>query len=347
MLRELLSMRVSSQVARTSALAPAVVSMLTSLARAETEAIRVEYQGVEGCPSSSEFLRQVSRRTSSARIATESESARTFVIVIERAPAGLVGSLVIRETNGTTVARKVTGSSCQDVAGVLALATALAIDPNAALAPDGLEAPEDAPEVRDPEPPVRAPEPVMAKPPKAAVTQEEEPFWYGMALGPSLMGLVAPRVSVGGSLAVRAYRVDRAPLSSFGITVSFLKALDSRLGSAIISHQFVFARPEACLISLGAHDGLAVMPCVGAELGTVKASGSNLAVEETRTRFWATADGILRLYLVPADAWFAELDLSLLVPITRYSFIVRDPITQVHAVPAIAGAASGLLGFRF
>jgi hypothetical protein len=346
MLRELLSMRVSFQVARTSALAAAVVSMLTSLARAETEAIRVEYQGVEECPSSSEFLRQVSRRTSSARIATESESARTFVIVIERAPAGLVGSLVIRETNGTTVARKVTGSSCHDVAGVLALATALAIDPNAALAPDGLEAPDDAPE-RDPQPPVRAPEPVMAPPPKVAVTQEEGPFWYGMALGPSLMGLVAPRVSVGGSLAVRAYRVDRAPLSSFGITVSFLKALDSRLGSAIISHQFVFARPEACLTSVGAHGELAFMPCVGAELGTVKASGSNLAVEESRTRFWATADGILRLYLVPSDAWFVELDLSLLVPITRYSFIVRDPITEVHAVPAIAGAGSGLLGFRF
>jgi hypothetical protein len=327
--------------ARTSALAAAIVSTLPGPARAETEAIRVEYQGVEGCPSSSEFLRQVSRRTSSARLVAESESARTFVVVIEKAPSGLVGSLVIRETNGTTVARKITGSSCHDVAGVLALATALAIDPNAALAPDdGAEALEQPPPAPLPEPPPAAPRPVP-------VTDEEGPFWYGMGLGPSLAGLVMPRVSVGGSLAMRAYRVDRAPLSSFGVTASFLKALDKRLGNATISHQLFFVRPEACVVALGALNRVDLMPCVGTELGAVTARGSNLAVGESRTRFWAAVDWILRLRILPSEAWFVELDLSLLMPITRYSFIVRDPTTRVHAVPAIAGAGSAVLGFAF
>jgi hypothetical protein len=326
-----------------SALAVAGVSLLPASARGETEAIRVEYQGAEGCPGSSEFLRQVFRRTSSARLVPESESARTFVIVIEKAPSGLVGSLVIRETNGTTVARKVTGSSCHDVAGVLALATALAIDPNAALAPDdGAEAPE-----AEPPPPAPPPEPAPTPPPAASATDEEGPFWYGMALGPSIMGLVAPRMSVGGSLALQAFRVDRAPLSSFGVTVSFLKALDSQLGSATISHQFSFVRPEACLLALGPLDRVALMPCVGTELGAVTARASNLAMGESRTRFWATVDWILRLRVVPSDAWFVELDASLLMPITRYSFVVRDPTTRVHAVPAIAGAGSAMLGLAF
>jgi hypothetical protein len=333
-----------SPIARVSALAVASVWMLPGSARAETEAIRVEYRGAEGCPGSSEFLRQVFRRTSSARLVPESESARTFVIVIEKGPSGLVGSLVIRETNGTTVARKVTGSSCQDVAGVLALATALAIDPNAALAPDdGADAPEPA----QPPPAQPPPEPAPGSPAAVPVSDEEGPFRYGMALGPSLMGLVTPRVSVGGSLAVQAFRVDRAPLSSFGVTVSFLKALDSQLGNATISHQFLFVRPEACLLALGPLDQVALMPCVGAELGAVTARGSNLAVGESRTRFWATADWILRLRVVPSDAWFVELDASLLMPITRYSFVVRDPTTRVHAVPAIAGAGSALLGLAF
>ena len=47
----------------------------------------------------------------------------------------MTGSLVIRETDGATMARRVSGAECADVATVLALATALAIDPRAELAP--------------------------------------------------------------------------------------------------------------------------------------------------------------------------------------------------------------------
>lgn len=329
-------------LARASAVA-LLAWTLPSPARADTEAIRIEYQGAPGCPGSNEFLRQVFRRTSSARLVPESESARTFVIVIEKASSGLVGSLVIRETNGTTVARKVTGASCDDVAGVLALATALAIDPNAALTPDdGVPAPEQ-PSVLPPAPPSAAPPPQASPPPR----EDEPAFSYGAAIGPSLMALVAPRVAVGGSLAVHAFRPDRGPLASFGVTLSFLKALDSRLGSATISHQFLLARPEACLLALGPPDEIALLPCLGAELGAVTASGSNLAVEATRTRFWATADWIMRLRIVPAESWFVALDASLVLPITRWSFVVRDPTTRVHTVPPIAAAGGAMLGLAF
>jgi hypothetical protein len=331
-----------SIVMRASALVAATPLLLPGSARAETEAIRIEYQGIPGCPGSSEFLRQVFRRTSSARLVPESESARTFVIVIEKAASGLVGSLVIRETNGTTVARKVTGASCADVAGVLALATALAIDPNAALAPDDGEGEPADPKPAVPVPASPQPDPKEPEPPPPS--EEEPPFSYGAAIGPSLVGLVAPRVAVGGSVAVHAFRTDRAALSSFGATVSFLRALDSRLGSATISHQLLFVRPEACLLALGPLDEVALMPCVGTELGAVTARASNLAVEESRTRFWATADWIVRLRVVPADAWFISLDASLVLPITRWSFVVRDPTTRVHDVPPIAAAGSAMLG---
>jgi hypothetical protein len=328
-------------ITRVSALAAAAATLLPVPARAETEAIRIEYQGAPGCPGSSEFLRQVFRRTSSARLVPESESARTFVIVIDKTASGLVGSLVIRETNGTTVARKVTGSSCADVAGVLALATALAIDPNAALAPADGEAEAERAEPETAEPSPAPPPPAPPLPPPG---EERPPYWYGAALGPSLSGLVAPRVAVGGSLAVHAFRTGRAPLASLGASLSFQKALDSRLRSATISHQFLFVRPEACLLSLGPLDEVALMPCFGTELGAVTARGSNLAVEQSRTRFWATADWIVRLRVVPADAWYLLLDASLVLPITRWSFVVRDPTTRVHAVPPIAAAGSAMLG---
>jgi hypothetical protein len=323
-----------------SAFLSAAVFLLPGLARAETEAIRVEYQGAPGCPGSSEFLGQVFRRTSSARLVPESESARTFVIVIEKAASGLVGSLVIHETNGTTVARKVTGASCDDVAGVLALATALAIDPNAALVADDRQSEPKVPERAEKRTPV-APPPALLPPTR---DDEAPPFSYGAAIGPSLMALVTPRVAVGGSVAVHAFRKDRAALASLGATVSFLRALDSRFESARISHQLVFARPEACLLALGSLDGVALMPCLGAELGAVTAWSSNLAVAERRTRFWSTADSIVRLRFLPAAGWFISLDASLVLPITRWSFVVRDPTTRVHAVPPIAAAGSAMLG---
>jgi hypothetical protein len=329
-----------SLVTCASALLLAVVCMLPGLARAETEAIRVEYEGAPGCPGSSEFLGQVFRRTSSARLVPESESARTFVIVIEKTASGVVGSLVIHETNGTTVARKVTGASCDDVAGVLALATALAIDPNAALVADDRRAEPTVVERAEKRTPVAAP---RALPPP---TREGEapPFSYGAAIGPSLMALVTPRVAVGGSVAVHAFRTDRAALASLGATVSFLRALDSRVGSARISHQLAITRPEACLLALGSLDDVALMPCLGVELGAVTAWSSNLAVAERRTRFWATADSIVRLRIVPSVGWFLSLDASLVLPITRWSFVVRDPTTRVHTVPPIAAAGSAMVG---
>ncbi len=320
---------------------------LASVARAETEAIRVEYHGVTGCPSEAAFLEQVFRRTSSARLVPESQSARTFVVSIDRDATGLVGSLVIRETNGTTLARTVRGAACEDVAGVLALATALAIDPNAALAPaETLAAAEPSGSAPEPTP---EPGPTDEAPPerfgKTPVPSESSngPTWSG-ALGPSLAALVAPHWSVGGTLSFRAMRGQHSPLASYGVNLTVVKALESGDGSPSASYAFFWARPDACLPGLTLEQRLALMPCVGLEVGAVNARGSNIAIGESRTRFWATADWIARLRVAPGDAWFVEIDAALVLPITRYSFVFRDPDTPIHTVPALASVLGARLG---
>jgi hypothetical protein len=288
-------------------------------------------------------LRQVFRRTSSARVVPESETARTFVITIHQGSPGLIGSLVIRETNGTTVAREVSGADCTDVAGVLALATALAIDPNAALAPVG-DAAEPAPVPEAPPPRPALPEPTPSRP---RPLEEPGDFSYGMSLGPAIEGMVAPRLAIGATASLRAFRPSRLPFPSYGVDFTALGALTSSLREARVSHQFYFARPDACLISLRPSDALALMPCAGAEIGVVVARGENVAVGATRSRLWATADFILRLHAVVSDRWFVDLDGSLVLPITRYVFVFRDPDTPVHTVPPIAGAGSARVGYNF
>ncbi|MFO7179856.1 MAG: hypothetical protein DIU78_014245, partial [Pseudomonadota bacterium] len=78
---------------------------------------------------------EVFARTTSARLATDDEPARSFLVELRRRGRSITGTLTIRETDGATMARRITGAQCSDVASVLALATALAIDPHAELAP--------------------------------------------------------------------------------------------------------------------------------------------------------------------------------------------------------------------
>jgi hypothetical protein len=74
---------------------------------AETEAIRIEYRAIAGCPSAEEFRAKVFERAKSARLASDADAARTFVVAIERRQDSVSGSLVVREPSGETVAREV------------------------------------------------------------------------------------------------------------------------------------------------------------------------------------------------------------------------------------------------
>jgi hypothetical protein len=98
---------------------------------ADTEAIRIEYRGPSACPSSEQFVGEVLKRAGNVRLASATETARTFVVVIERDAAGYAGSLTIRERGEETFARKVAGRECGAVADALVLSTALAVDPTA------------------------------------------------------------------------------------------------------------------------------------------------------------------------------------------------------------------------
>jgi hypothetical protein len=333
---------------------------LSRPARADTEAIRIEYRAAAGCPRPAKFHAEVFRRTASARIAEEGELARTFIIVIERAPAGVTGSLVIRETDGATVARKVTGAACSEVATVLALATALAIDPTASL-----EAVEAAPDP-EPEPNARSrsAQARSTTPPQASEAEDgnaDEGFSAGdgalpaaffawkwhLALGPSLAVGFAPKPSVGAAIALeRGTFAGAAPVSAFGVELSYLRGLPKEVNGATSSFDFFLARPRVCFLAfVFGHARLS--PCAVFELGAVSGHGSELPLSQSHTRFWASAQIAPRLTLPIAAAWFLDADAGLVFPLTRYRFVFRKPDTLVYPVPAVAGAFSVKLGHSF
>jgi hypothetical protein len=333
---------------------------LSRPAHAETEAIRIDYRAAAGCPLPRQFHSEVFQRTASARLAKDGEPARTFLIVIERVPVGVTGSLVIRETDGATVARKVTGAVCSEVATVLALATALAIDPTASLQPIEAEPSSASDPALDSEPPASD---GAARPSQAAATEADAaedfdsgnaglpqgafPWQWHLAIGPSLALGIAPKPSLGGAVAMeRRTFAGAAPVSAFGVELAYLRGLPEAVNGASSSFDFFLARPRMCVLAfvLGS---ARLSPCGAFELGAVSGHGSELPRAESHTRFWASAQLAARLTL-PIDAhWFFDADAALVFPLTRYQFVFREPNTLVYSVPAVAGAFGVKIGRSF
>ena len=326
--------------------APLVVGALCFarlVAAAEaTEPIRIEYQAEPGCPSADEFSGQVFRRTASARLARTAELARTFVVSIERRGNGLVGSLVVRQADGTTESREVAGPECGEVAKVLALATALAIDPEASLAPN----PE--PSAPPPEPPPKSePEPSEATPAPSETREDASAKAWIVSLGAAIEGAITPVPAYGGSVGV-GWRAPhgRGALSAAGVDVTYLRAPTHAVDTAAASFQFLYARPALCAVALKWHLESGVAPCLSAELGAVTGAGSSIAHASTRSRFWATVDPTLELHQALGAGFFLEAALGAVLPITRYEYVFRNPTTHVYTVPVVAVIGAVRLGVR-
>lgn len=353
----------------------AAFSGLISLAaHAETEPIRIEYRAVAGCPSVEEFRALVFVRTASARPASDNELARTFVVTIEAARDGVVGSLVVREPSGATLARKVEGARCEQVATALSLATALAIDPQAPMATqssakegkgegDGVNgqqpananvnaknaassAPDKQTKPSTPEPePDESSESEPDEPDKLSSAQHRK--WWTVALGPSLESGISPKLSLGASAQFEwHHRAASTPLTALGVEFTWLGSATYDVSTASSSFQFLLARPFVCSFELPVLSKLRAGPCLGAELGAVTGTGADLPNAATETRFWAAAELLLRLRVEPSESWFIGLDGALVLPLTRYTFVFREPDTQIYEVPSLATAANLRLGFK-
>jgi hypothetical protein len=308
-----------------------------------TEPIRIEYRAETGCPSADEFNRQVFRRTSSARLATSGDMARTFIVSIERRGSGLAGSLFIRQSDGTTESREVVGPACKEVATVLALATALAIDPQASLAPEPEPGPEPALSVQ---PAPSHPAPDAGRPPASGNETEAARAAWIVALGPALEAAIAPRVAFGAGLEVAWRPEGGGPISALGLEATYLRTPEHQGAGASSSFQFVYAKPSLCSVALRWQAASGVAPCLGVELGAVTGSGSDIPHTSTNTRVWASVDIGLRLFQTLGERWFLEAEGSVVLPITRYEFVFLNPDTPVYSVPAAAGAASLRVGLR-
>ncbi len=307
-------------------------------AEARTEPIRIEYQAPlgESCPSALQFETQVLERTQGARAARPSEVARAFVVKLARVkPANsgspFVGTLVVEEEDGESTARQVKGTTCADVASVLALATALAIDPLAELETSADHTPELP---ADP-----APAPSAEVPNEG----EESPWSARVAMGAAGWLSAAPDPALGATARIALQHRGAIPWE-VGLEFAYLFAPEASIGTAAARFQWLLVAPSLCAGSLEL-SALRIRPCIAADLGMISAQATGLDDQSPSERFWLSPETLVQLELSMPQGWFVNLEGGAAWPLTRYRFSVRSPQTTLHEIPPVTGRANLRVGF--
>jgi hypothetical protein len=324
-----------------------VVAALPGGAFAAEERMDIEYSAPAECPSADEFITQVLERTDSAELASEGELVRTFVVQITRVGQDVSGSLVIREPDGSSSqSRSLRGAHCSEVAMALALATALAIDPNASFAPRREELHEDPP----PEPP---PPPLVAPAASYDVVDPPDPWdppggdvAMDVMVGPAVHFGLGPEPALGGVLLLEG-RSTTSILASGGVELMFATIPMVQVSGAAASFDIMLARPHLCLFPVPAHGRLRLLSCVGAEVGALRARGSDLPRTADETRLWAAGSLGPRLLWDLGRPWSLDLQAIAAVPFKRYAFGFDNPNTDFHEAGPVVLAAALRFGAHF
>lgn len=324
-------------------------------ANADSEPIRIEYRADPGCPTRPDFEERVFDRTASARLATEGEAARTFSVDLKRHQRRVTGRLVITEPNGATMTRRVSGSDCGDVATVLALATALAIDPRAELAPHETLEEQESPDTSyesEPRPRLKPGDSTPGELPDDSVPTPAESSGPGAvmrpyaALGARARFFVAPLPAWGASAAIGAHGGGDERESDLFFELAYLATPPERVQGAAATFRFVLARPGVC--PFGARFGgfLRIAPCVAAELGAISARGADIPVASASTRFFGAAELFVRAGVPLSSVFFVSLDAGISAPFTRYEFVFQNPDTEIHVIPPFTASGGLRIGAR-
>jgi hypothetical protein len=332
---------------------------------AEADApVRIEFSAPAGCPDVSEFSHQIESRTSNLRRAAEGEKARLVRGEVQARGSGVVGRLVLVETDGRASERTLEAADCRQATEALALIAALAIDrrareaapppattpatpPNAAPTPANTErsAPPPPPTALPPQPPpppaARPAPPLASAPEPRSEDHRSRPFplsFQGTAAAFGTAGM-APGPTAGGALLLGVlFDAPRAPWSwsvRLGVVDTLRRSFDEAGGTATFG--LLAGLVEACPLALPIGSNLRFRPCIGAEYGVVRVGASNTSNAQPVDRPWAGAGLALRAsYRVVGPLW---LDASAggLVALRRDAFEFGN--AHFFEIPVVVGRA--------
>jgi hypothetical protein len=338
------------------------------------EPLAVVYEAPDGCPTAAAFFREVSARTTRARAAQPNERARVLHVVVTRRGDEHAGRLWVEDANTSSTARAVSGKTCSEVVGALALIGALAVDPRASTAPiataeaareptgDGPAAAGSPPAAASPEAPrptdtptapselvtdSRGPDRGPAPPPPGTApspTRSRGRVEVGVQVEAAFVAGAAASGRLFGDLSVGPREGMLAPALRLAVSRSLDVDRSAAIGGATL--RWTTLGLDVCPIRLRLMGPLALRPCGGGSAGVLDASGTGIAMSVSRSRPWASLSALGRLVWEPL-AWLEiDVEAGVIAPLFRESFFFA-PSVAVYEAPAVAFLSRVGFGLRF
>ncbi len=327
-------------------------------AQAEKETIALDYQVGAGCPSRAAFVERVHTFTTKAEIATEAGAAlRKFDVRVLRSGSSVRGELTI-DDHGAKTTRQVAGTTCDEVISALALATAIAVDPDALGGsttdappkPPVAEPPQSSPKPKPaPDRPPVAPPPTKRKPLPSAAAAPHQPVLF-LAAGARLGSAMAPfpklaataelgltyfeplEFYVGGSYGKQDGHSDQVPHACPSADERCDLRVSELLGWLGAGYRLLDLEP----LSVLAHSAF--------ELGQVQTAVLDITPTVPVERLWLALDVGLSGRLNAPGPLFFQVDIDARAPLWRPGYAVRSMLyaTQNPQVYQV-----GQLGYLF
>ena len=310
---------------------------------ADAEPIALDFIAPGDCPTAAEFEREITARTNQARFVGRNPS-RTFHVRIERHEAEYAGSLDVSSRTEPPAHREITGEKCESVALVLAIAAALAIDPEADTTPTTRLTEQPPPSVAPaPRPPVTAPPAPLPAPLPTKPAPPENSIDLGAAMtftgGPAPRTLIAPAPFV----EFESLRGPVAPL----VRLEPIFAKTGFIGPDFADARFTWYALRASVCPLRVGTTLSVRPCAVADGGLVRAEGVNIAKPATHNRGWFAFGLEARVRWDFAEAVFVDAAAGAKLRAVHDRYVFTLPDSELYEVPWLSPAAEIGLGVRF
>ena len=323
-------------------------------------ALRLEYEVPSTCASAAAFASQVRARTALARFEDDAGAHPVHVSVTLLGNA-YAGHLALVGRSGRIRERDVRGRDCAEVLNALALVTALAVDPNALLAPASpASTPRATPAAPPPPAPVPPdfplpilPEPATTPHPETDPTPERaahapDATWR-LDFGGGFVTMVglAPDPLAGGGGYLEAGSTS-ARLVDPTVRLTVLGAANGVYARQTANFVLAAARLDVCSLHLASRT-LSLRACGALEVGAVEGDGVDAVPGGKGVHageVWVDISALLRGRWSPGGGrFFFEGEAGAFVPATRASFTythVAAPIDTPASVGAVMSVGAGV-----
>ena len=329
--------------------------LLSAPARADKESLTLEYQAAVGCPDRARFIERVHTFTTKAEVADDDGTPRRkFGIRVTRAAGAVTGELAI-DDRGARTTRSVSGATCDEVVSALALATALAVDPDALSGEPPTEStpaepalpaapPKPAPPKPAPAAPKLAPPPsAVAKPPLAAPAPKlAHRYALDFSLGARVGDSVAPF-----PLLETVAEVGTTYFAPLDLHAGIVFAPAQRDRQAEFADLLGWVGAGYRLLDL---ELLSVWGQTGLELGRVQAVGREVNPTYRVNRLWAAVDVGLSARLDAPGRLFFQANASGRAPLSLQRYVVQEntgKLRELHQVQQLGYLLGISVGMHF